>query len=184
MTGNILGNFRGKLSDFITKGSNYLNMSKIDFLQNSPYSLEDIVTTFEEINYFFHPSLEERIIKKGGCSNFWEYVQKVSDRGFILLHYNTFEIEGVSIFYANDNEEFKAYIPVFFVRKNYSGKGVGNTLLKTSLKKISERGMKVVRVQTWKSNLNAFSLYEKNGFIKISEVGADVLLELRIQQKI
>lgn len=157
-------------------------MSRIKELLETPFGISHLIDVLEEVNGFFDPPLKDRIINRSNVSSFEDYISKVLEQGYILIQYNQKEIEGFIMFYANDLRDFKAYIPLVAVRAKYHKKGVGNNLIKETIKLIGNGQMKIIMVKTWKDNSAAISLYKKYGFVVLEADNSNIILELRLTE--
>ena len=156
------------------------DMPMIQDFKQSSFEICHLKEVMDEVDEFFQPSLKKRITMKSNVRNFEEYIHKVVKHGKILVKTNLTEIEGFTMFYSNDKKDFIGYIPLVAVRKHYFRQGVGKNLIHETIRELRRNGIKSVRVNTWKENLAAISLYKNFGFEVISNDNSDVLLELNI----
>jgi ribosomal protein S18 acetylase RimI-like enzyme len=65
---------------------------------------------------------------------------------------------------AQESDSVLEYIEV---DPQFQGKGIGKTLMKEAEKIAQEKGHSLLSLQVWETNVNAKSLYLKNGFQSI-----------------
>ena len=76
----------------------------------------------------------------------------------------------------------------FYLRKDYYGRGVGNTLMKACLEMAGSRGFKSVWLSTWELNHRANAFYKKWDFEVVGDakftVGSDIQNDFIFARKI
>lgn len=152
----------------------------ISELKNTPFSSKDVCEFLSDVNLLFDPPLKDRINKRSDVKSFQYFVEKVLTKGFVLVQFNNVEIEGISLFYANDLKTFKSYITLVAVRSNYQGQGLGERIVKSTIDIIKYTGMKSINVKTWSGNFGAVALYEKLGFKIVNTINKDIILEMKL----
>ncbi|GGK60827.1 N-acetyltransferase family protein [Rufibacter glacialis] len=75
-----------------------------------------------------------------------------------------------------------------YLLKAWTGRGLGDTLMKTSLGRAQQNGHDVVWLTVWESNERAIRFYQKYGFKEVGELafvlGADVQRDLYMQREV
>ncbi len=78
-----------------------------------------------------------------------------------------------------DKELKTAFITNVSVEKNYMGKGISKKLMQNSIDYLKNNFYKQVKLEVFKSNEIAISLYRKFGFIECSEEGNSIIMKLK-----
>ena len=98
--------------------------------------------------------------------------EKFSKHAVFLVYENSFDKIGFVAFYANDYESKIAYISFIAVAEQYRRKKIGQLLLIKVCDIAKERGMKSIKIEVYKSNINARHFYCNNGFEELCEASA------------
>ena len=145
-------------------------------LCDSSFFKEDIVEYLFEVNEDFKPSLTKRLSIKSNVQTIDDYVSKLIKYGIIKICEIDSEISGLIGFYVNDMDCKVAYIPILTVKSKYAKRKIGSLLVKQAIDYIKQLDFKVIKVETWKENLPALALYQRNGFIIEEENGENISL--------
>lgn len=113
-----------------------------------------------------------------------DYVEKILNRGYILVAEENGEIAGINMFYANDDVKKQAWISLICVSEKYRRAGVATSLLKMSEDISLNNGMKYLLLHVHKDNVKAIKAYEKYGFIRNDSVGANEVYNVTYEKKI
>lgn len=151
---------------------------KILEYEPSLFPKQDIVKVLQEVNAFYRPTLETRILNKSNLNSFEEYLDKVLTHGHVFIAQENAEIAGLVIFYANDTVKSKGFIPLVAIRENFQGRGLGKLLMTETLKTIKKNGMQKVLINTWSQNVRAISLYKNLGFVPVLENTDEIKMKI------
>ncbi|RLG22551.1 hypothetical protein DRN72_01565 [Methanosarcinales archaeon] len=118
---------------------------------------DEIVEMLKEVDENFCPPLSSREV---GITERVDRVLKREGSEYVLC-----EVDGKMVgIVGYDIHEGWAYINLLAVRPQYTGKGIGRSLLKTAEKRLEEKGIKRVKVCTWSTNEKAIMLYKSLGY--------------------
>lgn len=126
---------------------------------------EDILRILNEFDEVFSPSISEKV------DNISYYASKLSENAYVYVAYGTQNLGFVTL-YANDYESKIAYISFIGVKKEAQNMKIGKKLLKVCFEKSAELGMKHIKLEVQKENLNAIEFYKRNGFAYLNEASS------------
>lgn len=127
-------------------------------------SYEKLIEDLIYYNNYFTPSLSDF------TGNLEEYAKKLSKFA------NNFEITnkddkrlGIISFYANDSINNIAYITLIVVDKEISNRGIGSILINFAEDYCKNKGMKKMKLEVMKDNVNALKFYSKHKYTIVEE---------------
>ena len=126
---------------------------------------EDILRILNEFDEVFSPSISEKV------DNISDYASKLSENAYVYVAYGTQNLGFVTL-YANDYESKIAYISFIGVKKEAQNMKIGKKLLKDCFEKSAKLGMKHIKLEVQKENLNAIEFYKRNGFAYLNEASS------------
>lgn len=129
--------------------------------------------TLDEILNAFTILKNEFFSFNGDLENF---VTKIYKNGICVICEDN-GVRGAVAFYANDTQEKVAFITSILVSKSARGKGIGSTLIKIAETISREKEMEKMRLEVNSSNVLARAIYEKIGYIVVSEKGSSIYME-------
>lgn len=116
------------------------------------------------------------LIQKYNTSNYGILItQDLNDYVFKLLNnatiitYTENSLMAFVAFYCNDEKNEDAYLSLILVDDILKGKGIGKSLLKTSINILEEKGFKNFRLEVLKNNKPALKLYKSFDFTIVAE---------------
>jgi ribosomal protein S18 acetylase RimI-like enzyme len=80
---------------------------------------------------------------------------------------------GYVAMYANDLQSRTAYVSLLAVRPGCQGMGIGEGLMRAGLNLAKSRGMKAAKLEVKKDNHRAIRLYQRLGFVLLSDAAQD-----------
>jgi ribosomal protein S18 acetylase RimI-like enzyme len=151
---------------------------KIIRIPNNYKSKKSIESFFISVNSDFYPSLIDRINSKSNLKTFTAYIDKILENGFCYGVEFKSKIVGLLVLYANDLNANIAYIPILSIHRDYHNMGLATRLMKIAQRDAMSEQMRVIKVETWKENINAINFYKKNQFEIIHST--DEKIEMRL----
>ena len=113
-----------------------------------------------------------------------DYVEKVFEKGNIIIAEENNDIAGLNMFYANDSAKKQAWISLICVAEKYRRNKVGTALLQISENISLENGMDYLFLHVHKDNVGAIKTYERFGFVYSDSVPANAEYNVTLQKKI
>ncbi len=110
--------------------------------------------------------------------DFDQYSKKLSLFAYFVIATEKNQQIGFIAYYLNDENHF-AYIPQVVVHKSARHKGVGHFMF-MDLYECIRINFLTLKLEVLKSNINARSFYEREGFVEISDHNERLLLEKRL----
>lgn len=132
-------------------------------------SAKEILTYLIRYNYSFIESIESRV------GELKIYSQKLFLHGNIYVAEKDGETLGIIIFYSNDKITKTAYITMIVVEDDCKGIGIGSTLLQKCEQVVKEVGMKKLKLEVDKDNIDAIKFYKTRGFMFLDKASERTL---------
>lgn len=110
--------------------------------------------------------------------DFDQYSKKLSLFAYFVIATEKNQQIGFIAYYLND-ENYFAYIPQVVVHKSARHKGVGHSMF-MDLYECIRINFLTLKLEVLKSNINARSFYEREGFVEISDHNERLLLEKKL----
>ena len=129
----------------------------IEMLRNN-LSKDRLCRYLELIDDSFSPSLSDRI-------NLDVFAEKLIKHGEIISIVENDDVLAGIGFYANDQNEYQAYVTFISVNKQYRRLGYADKLINEAMVVAKEKKMKKMALSVKKDNIGAVNLYKKHGFI-------------------
>ena len=120
--------------------------------------LNKIINFIEECDNLFPIPISKK-------TNIPEYVEKVLTHGDVFACMIDGEIAGLIFGYANDTENYTAYLSLLCVKPAFQGKGISKRLIDRFKDHCTDAKMKRITLYTHVTNTTAIKLYEKYGFV-------------------
>lgn len=136
-----------------------------------------IVSFLMSISNEFPIPLNEKVSIK-------DYVEKVFEKGYIIIAEENNDIAGLNMFYANDSDKKQAWISLICVAEKYRRNKVGTSLLQIAEDISLENGMDYLLLHVHKDNVGAIKTYERFGFAHSDSVPANAEYNITLQKKI
>lgn len=124
-----------------------------------------------ELNEEYNPPLSSVV-------NISSYTEKIINNAKIISYHEMGELIAFIAFYCNDLNYKVGYMSMLAVAKEKRGKGLAMNLINSSIDILKKEGFKKYRLEVYKSNVKAITLYEKFGFVIISEINFSCVMEL------
>ncbi len=96
---------------------------------------------------------------------FEEWVDKIAGRAVMIAAYLGDMAVGCCAFYMNDFMSGTAYITYIAVKEEYQNIHIGTALVRYVKQAAAVNGIRRIRLEVDKENVNAIRFYEKNAFI-------------------
>lgn len=116
-----------------------------------------LLAFMRSVSPYFRPALSDRVCLE-------EWVEKMLDRGMVLIIDEKENIQGAIGFYCNDHDRRRAFITFLGVDKSVWRQGVGKRLLGEAIDICRRNNMKSALVTTEADNVAALTLYTAFGF--------------------
>jgi ribosomal protein S18 acetylase RimI-like enzyme len=110
----------------------------------------------------FYPPLSSRLNLK--C-----YAEKIKDKASLFFRLEANVLIGLCAAYATDKVKLEAYLTMLAVDPSYRGLGVAKSLIKEMEAKLSLEGFNTIKLEVYKANLGAFSMYKSLGYLITEE---------------
>lgn len=131
-------------------------------------SLSEFVSILKHYDFYFHPRLSELNV-----IDIW--AEKVYSNAIIdCFKDENNQLIGLAAYYCNDLENFVAYLTLIFIDKKFQGKGLANRMFNQILQTSKLKGMRTLKLECAKENLQAQRFYEKMGGHLYSQNSASV----------
>lgn len=101
--------------------------------------------------------------------------------GKVFALYEDDTLVGFAAFYDNNAIQKVAYLSMIAVKAGYRRKGIGKIILNYVVQYAVESGMRILRLEVNKSNLNARNFYYSYGFQLFEENENSYILEKSIE---
>lgn len=131
--------------------------------QASIYDLQKINSLIKDSDLEFSPPLSERV-------KIDNYVQKVFKQGEIYIYQVEKEIKGILLIYINDSLEYKSYLSLILVKKDFrkNKENIGGKLVLYWIELAKTRNFKLLEFEVASNKKKLISWYESFGFSTIS----------------
>lgn len=131
----------------------------------------EILRFLKDIDNDFNPALPEKVILE-------EYVDKIYKKSHLVSHcLNNGKIVGLLVVYCNDFIDYRAYVALVGVLKDYRGRGIAERMMRECIDYVRCNNFKTIGIHS--NNKIAINLYKKLGF-NIIEDGNRVYMELNL----
>jgi len=131
----------------------------------------EILRFLKDIDNDFNPALSEKVILE-------EYVDKIYKKSHLVSHcLNNGKIVGLLVVYCNDFIDYRAYVALVGVLKDYRGRGIAERMMRECIDYVRCNNFKTIGIHS--NNKIAINLYKKLGF-NIIEDGNRVYMELNL----
>lgn len=129
----------------------------------------EILRFLKDIDNDFYPPLSEKVILE-------EYVDKIYQKSHLISHcLDDGKVVGLVVVYCNDFINYRAYVALVGVLKDYRGKGIAEMMMRECIDYVRNNNFKTIGIHL--NNQIAINLYKKLGF-NIIEDGNRVYMEL------
>ena len=130
--------------------------------KNNKYDANELIEFVEEIDDLFPIKISSKV-------NIPEYINKLLEKGIIVIAKNNNKIIGVVTGYINDFERKEAYISMVGIKKEYQNKGIGKILVNIFSNIAFNSKFERIKLETHRDNSNAINFYKRNNFICVDE---------------
>lgn len=130
-----------------------------------------IIGLLSELSEEFNPPLSSVV-------DISSYTLKIVNNAKIISFHERGELIAFIAFYCNDMNDKIGYMSMLAVAKEMRGKGLAINLITSSIDVLKNEGFKIYRLEVYKSNIKAITLYERFGFAIISELIFSYVMEL------
>ncbi|GEM_PF-1043864 len=94
----------------------------------------------------------------------YQLAEKLMQYGIVVCMMQEETYLAFSAFYANDTRAQTAYLSLIAVNENFRRQHLGQQILDQTIKIARSYGMKTIKLEVYRQNINAIRFYEKNGF--------------------
>lgn len=123
----------------------------------------------KDIDEDFSPCLSSKV-------DLEEFVEKIQNYAELIVD-ETVILRGLVVLYCNDFSNYKAYISLVGIRREFRGMGIARRLMIEAIQKAKDNGMKIIGIHS--NNVIALNLYKSLGFVT-KEFGEREYLELKL----
>ena len=131
--------------------------------------MSDLYNFLKDIDEDFTPCLSSKVDLELFVEKIQNYAELVVDETVIL--------RGLVVLYCNDFSNYKAYISLVGIRREFRGMGIARRLMIKAIQKAKDNGMKIIGIHS--NNVIALNLYKSLGFVT-KEFGEREYLELKL----
>lgn len=132
-------------------------------------SVIELYNFLKDIDEDFTPCLSSKV-------NLSEYIEKIQNQAELIVD-QAVSLRGLVILYCNDVVNYKAYISLVGVSREFRGMGIARKMMVEAIQKAQDNGMKVIGIHS--NNPIALNLYKTLGFVT-KEFGEREYLELKL----
>lgn len=109
-----------------------------------------------------------------------QYLDKLSQKAELLVHYGVNEVLGYVFFYCNSADKNFSYITLLGTSLNARGKSVGAGLVDSVTSMAKLRGFAACRLEVAIINTVAYRFYVRMGFVPIEDRESKHLMEKKL----
>lgn len=131
--------------------------------------LSELYNFLKDIDEDFSPCLSSKV-------DFEEFVLKIQNHAELIVD-KAVILRGLVVLYCNDVSNYKAYISLVGIRREFRGMGIARKLMIEAIQKAKDNGMKIIGIHS--NNVVALNLYKSLGFVT-KEFGEREYLELKL----
>jgi ribosomal protein S18 acetylase RimI-like enzyme len=131
--------------------------------------MSDLYNFLKDIDEDFSPCLSSKV-------DLEEFVEKIQNYAELIVD-ETVILRGLVVLYCNDFSNYKAYISLVGIRREFRGMGIARRLMIEAIQKAKDNGMKIIGIHS--NNVIALNLYKSLGFVT-KEFGEREYLELKL----
>lgn len=148
-----------------------------DFIVDNVKDYNEILDCLLKYNDYFNPNLTST------CKDIKQWAKKLSlnANNYIYKDKKNHNIVGMISFYNNDTKTKIGYLTLILVDQNYARKGIGSFLLNEFKKYCQINGMKILKLEVFKENINAIKFYLKNNYKFVEENEKSYYMEKNIE---
>lgn len=106
-----------------------------------------------------------------------EYSKKIASRAILFTRFDDKELIALCAIYANDEERLQAYLTMLAVDPVFRGIGLAKKLITEMEMYILNKKIKYIRLEVFKTNRNAFSMYKNLGYEIVDESHSSFYLQ-------
>ena len=141
-----------------------LNFMKVEFKIASSEDIEPLLAMMELYYEADHLQFDQNRARSALLSFF-------SDRTYgqiwLIVECNSFRLMGYLFMTYGFSFEYGgrvALIDELFILSHFQSKGIGSKVIKHAIQEVKKEGLRVIRLEVTKNNVNAIRLYERLGF--------------------
>lgn len=131
--------------------------------------MSELYNFLKDIDEDFFPCLSSKV-------DLEEFVEKIQNHAELIVD-KTVILRGLVVLYCNDFSNYKAYISLVGIRREFRGMGIARRLMIEAIQKAKDNGMKIIGIHS--NNVIALNLYKSLGFVT-KEFGEREYLELKL----
>lgn len=98
-----------------------------------------------------------------------EYSKKIASKAILFTRFNDKTLIALCAIYATDNEYLQAYLTLLAVDPAFRGRGVAKKLISEMEAYVLDAGFKYVKLEVYKNNVSALSMYRRFGYEIVEE---------------
>lgn len=123
----------------------------------------------------FSPSLSSHL-------NLKDYAEKIASKALLFVDFEGSTLSGLCAVYATDKVNYQAYLTMLAVDPSYRGLGIAKKLISEMEAELSRRCFHTIKLEVYKSNYNAFSMYTSQGYKITEETDTSYFLQKNISK--
>ncbi|MEJ6518163.1 GNAT family N-acetyltransferase [Shewanella bicestrii] len=139
-------------------------MNKIEI---NPSLIKELL---EKVDNEFQPRLSSKV-------NLTEYACKLNDKAVLFVELDKEILIGLCAVYMSDRIQLQAYLSMLAVDPEYRGKGFAKKLILDMESTVKDNGFKIIRLEVYKTNKGALSMYLKLNYIIIDSTENSFFLQ-------
>ena len=133
----------------------------------------EIETLLKAVDGDFQPPLSSSV-------NLAEYARKLCSKATIFSVHENGQLIALMAVYSNDLVSKIAYGPMFAVAHSHRACGLGTNLIKTTIDYLKKKGFKTFKLEVYKTNPRAITLYKRLRFVVVTETDKSVFVEINL----
>lgn len=98
-----------------------------------------------------------------------EYSKRIASKAILFTCFNDKTLIALCAIYATDNEYLQAYLTLLAVDPAFRGGGVAKKLISEMEAYVLDAGFKYVKLEVYKTNVSALSMYRRFGYEIVEE---------------
>lgn len=93
-----------------------------------------------------------------------EYAKKIASKAILFTRFDDNALIALCAIYGTDKENFQAYLTLLAVAPEFRGIGLAKNMITEMEFYVLKNGYKSIRLEVYKTNLGALSMYKRLGY--------------------
>jgi len=132
-----------------------------------------IYSFLKECNDSFCPKLDTR-------TDIIEYSKKIFNNAVTFEAWSENDLVGLVAAYFNNTDDRSGYVTIVAISKDYLRQGIATDLMNMCINHAERSGTKEIKLEVYKTNLPAISVYNRFGFKKYTNAEDQILMKLEV----